>query len=31
VALLETLERTGPLARLALRVRFTYVVAAVLD
>jgi hypothetical protein len=28
VALLQALERTGPLARLALRVRFTYVVAA---
>lgn len=29
VRLLEGLERAGPLARLALRVRFTYVVAAV--
>ncbi len=26
---LKTLERTGPLARLALRARFTYLVAAV--
>ena len=29
VALLKALERTGPLARLPLRMRFTYVVAAV--
>ena len=29
VALLRGLERVGPLARLALRVRFTYLVAAV--
>jgi len=29
IALLTALERVGPLARLALRVRFTYVVAAV--
>ena len=28
VALLKAAERSGPLARLALRVRFTYVVAA---
>jgi hypothetical protein len=28
VAVAKTLERTGPLARLALRVRFTYLVAA---
>ena len=29
VALLRGLERVGPVARLALRVRFTYLVAAV--
>jgi hypothetical protein len=28
LALAKTLERSGPLARLALRVRFTYLVAA---